>query len=89
MNVPATFFGSAQPWKVFFGVAAGCGIAALPLYFKQVQEKEQELAQARCATNDMLWLLKQRAHCSCTSCVNHAASWLLKRMRVNGIEMRA
>lgn len=54
----------ANRWYVLLGVAAGLGISALPLYFKQVRDKEQQLAEARCATHLALSarLAGQRSH---------------------------
>lgn len=37
----------AQQLNVAVGVAIVCGVAALPLYFKSVRQKEMVVAQAR------------------------------------------
>lgn len=37
----------AQQLKVAVGVAMVCGVAAIPLYYKSVRQKEMILAQAR------------------------------------------
>jgi hypothetical protein len=37
----------AQQLNVVVGVAMICGVAALPLYFKSVREKEMVVARAR------------------------------------------
>lgn len=61
----------ANRWFVLVGVTAGLGVSALPLYYKQVRDKEQQLAEARCAAAEELSAQHghhRHEHVSCLCC---------------------
>jgi hypothetical protein len=62
MPIPPVY-GTANRWMVLAGVTAGLVVAGLPLYFKEVRQREMDLAEARYAPRiDPRWHLIAGAH---------------------------